>query len=103
MTKFEKRLCIFALIFVFIYLGAAALTIHTKLNKEDRVERIESTHITPGEGQLLLAELFLPMAILLTLTVSFMIVRKQRAKKLLQLDDSIEEIEEPTASSQGEN
>ena len=103
MTKFEKKLCIFALIFVFIYLGAAALTIHTRIIKEDSVERIESTHITPGEGQLLLAELFLPMAILLTLTVCFMIVRKQRAKKLLQLDDSVEEFEEPPAPVQDED
>ena len=43
MTKFEKRLVIFALIFVVIYLGAAVVTINTRLNKEDRIERLEFT------------------------------------------------------------
>ena len=93
MSKFEKRLCIFALVFVAIYLGAAVLTIHSRINKEDRIERIESYEMTPGERQLLIAELFLPAMILLTLTVCFIIVRKQRAKKLLQLEESDDEFE----------
>ena len=87
MGKFEKRLCIFALVFVGIYLGAAGITIHSRLSKVDKIERIESLEMTPGERQLLIAELFLPAMILLTLTVCFIIVRKQRAKKLLQLDE----------------
>ena len=95
MTKFEKRLVIFALIFVVIYLGAAVVTISTRINEKDRVERLESTKISPAEGKLLMAELFLPMAILLTLAVCFMVVRKQRAKKRLQLDESLEEFEFP--------
>jgi hypothetical protein len=93
MSKFEKRLCIFALVFVAIYLGAAALTIHSRLSKEDKVERIESLEMTPGEKQLLIAELFLPAMILLTLTVCFIIIRKQRAKKLLQLEESDNDFE----------
>ena len=93
MSKFEKRLCIFALVFVAIYLGAAALTIHSRLSKEDKVERIESLEMTPGERQLLIAELFLPAMILFTLTVCFIIIRKQRAKKLLQLEESDNDFE----------
>ena len=97
MSKFEKRLCIVALVFVVIYLGAAAITIHTRISKTDRIERIESTKIGPAEGQLLMAELFLPMVILLTLTVCFIIIRKQRAKKSLQLDEPDENFEDPVA------
>jgi NADH:ubiquinone oxidoreductase subunit 6 (subunit J) len=97
MSKFEKRLCILALVFVVIYLGAAAVTIHTRISKADRIERIESTKIGPAEGQLLMAELFLPMVILLTLTVCFIIIRKQRAKKSLQLDEPDENFEDPVA------
>jgi hypothetical protein len=93
MSKFEKRLCIFAIVFVAIYLGAAALTIQSRLSKEDKVERIESLEMTPGERQLLIAELFLPAMILLTLTVCFIIIRKQRAKKLLQLEESDNDFE----------
>jgi hypothetical protein len=95
MSKFEKRLIIFALVFVVVYLGAAVSTIHTRINQEDRLERLESTKITPVEGKLLMAELFLPMAILFILTVCFIVVRKQRAKKMLQLDEPSEEFEFP--------
>ena len=102
MTKFEKRLVIFALIFVAIYLGAAVKTINTRINKEDRIERLESTKITPAEGRLMMAELFLPMAILLTLTVCFIIVRKQRAKKMEQLDELDDEFEFPEGDQQDE-
>jgi len=92
MSKFEKRLCIFALVFVALYLGAVVLTIHSRIDKADKIERIESMELTPGERQLMLAELLLPMLILLTLTVCFLIVRKTRAKKALLLDESNEEI-----------
>ena len=85
MSKIEKRLAIFALVFVVIYLGAAAITVHQRITKEEKIEKIESTELTAAEGQLLLAELFLPMMILLTLAVCFIIVRKTRAKKALQL------------------
>jgi hypothetical protein len=103
MSKFERRLVIAALVFVVIYLGAAVVTIHTRIIKEDRIERLESTKITPAEGKLLMAELFLPMAILFTLTVCFIVVRKQRAKKLLQLDEPDEEFEDPLVHRQDEN
>ncbi|NNL75237.1 MAG: hypothetical protein HKO68_02740 [Desulfobacterales bacterium] len=93
MSKFEKRLCIFALVFVAIYLGAAVITVRSRISDEKKIEQIQSVGITPAEGQLLIAELFLPMLIIFTLTVCFIIVRKQRAKKLLQLEDPDEEIE----------
>ena len=95
MSKFEKRLVIFALVFVVIYLSAAVVTINTRINKEDRIERLESTKISSTEGRLLMVELFLPMLVLFTLTVCFIVVRKQRAKKMLQLDESNEEFEFP--------
>ena len=97
MSKFEKRLVVVALVFVAFYLGAAAITIHTRLTKEDKIERFESPDLTPAEGQLLIAELFLPVMILFTLTICFIIVRKQRANKLLRMEKeekAEEEIEE---------
>ena len=94
MKKFEIRLAVFALIFVVVYLGAAVITIQTRLGEPERVERLESKKITSAEGRLLMAELFLPMVILLTLTICFIVVRKQRAKKRLTLDDGIEDFKE---------
>ena len=103
MSKFEKRLVIFALVFVVIYLGAAIATINTRLNQEDKIERLESTKITPTEGRLLMVELFLPMLIFLTLTLCFIVVRKQRAKKMLLLDEPDEDFEFPPDHPQDEN
>jgi hypothetical protein len=91
MSKFEKRLCIVALVFVAIYLGAAIITIKYRISKPDRIERLESRELSTAEGQLLMAELFLPVMILLTLTVSYIVVRKTRAKKRLLLDEPDEE------------
>ena len=85
MSKFEKRLVVVALVFVAIYLGAAAITIHSRI-KEDKIERLESADLSPAEGQLLIAELFLPFMILFTLTICFIVVRKQRVKKLLEME-----------------
>ena len=91
MTKFEKKLCIVALVFVAIYLGAAVITIKHRISKPDRIERLESKALSTAEGQLLIAELFLPVMILLTLTICYIIVRKTRAKKRLLLDEPDEE------------
>jgi hypothetical protein len=57
MSKFEKRLIVAALVFVAIYLGAAAVTIHTRITEGDTIERLESPDLSPAEGQLLIAEL----------------------------------------------
>jgi hypothetical protein len=91
--RFEKKLVIAALVFVAIYLGAAALTIHSKYDQEERIERIESPDLTPAESRLMLVELFLPMVILLTLTICFVVVRRQRAKRYLQLDEPEDDVE----------
>ena len=42
-----------------------------------------------------MAHLFLPMLIIFTLAVCFIMVKKQRAKKMLRLDESSEEFEFP--------
>ncbi len=94
MNKFEKRLVVVALVFVALYLGAAAITIHTRITGEDTIERFESPDLTPAEGQLLIAELFLPFMILFTLTICFVVVRKQRAKKLLNMEKEEEDEEQ---------
>jgi hypothetical protein len=70
MSKIEKRLIVAALVFVAIYLGAAAITIHTRITTEDKIERLESPDLSPAEGQLLIAELFLPVMILMTLAIN---------------------------------
>ncbi len=88
MSKFEKRLCVLALVFVAVYLGAVVVTLHSRMDGQTQTaQRIESEQVRPAEGRLLLVELFLPMAILLTLTVSYIVVRKTRAKKALLLDE----------------
>ena len=96
MSKIEKKLIVAALVFVVIYLGAAVITIHTRIAKENNIERFESPDLSPAEGHLLIAELFLPFMILLTLAICFIIARKQRVKKLLEMEkeaDAEEEVE----------
>jgi len=89
MTKLEKRLCIFALIFVAVYIGAIIATIQSRTGSGDRVTRIESAQADPAESRLMLAELLLPMTILLVVTVSFIIVKRQRSK--IKFDDDEED------------
>jgi len=98
MTKFEKRLCVFAIVFAAIYIGAVVITLRSRVIDEERITRIESVEPGPAEGQIMLAELLLPMLILLTLTVSFVIVKKQRSKKMLRLEESDEEDEKEKES-----
>ena len=86
MSRIEKRLCILALVFVVVYLGAVALTIHTRIERKDEPTKIESAGAAPGEGHIMLAELLLPMLILFTVTVCFIIVKKKRDKARRLLD-----------------
>ena len=86
MSRIEKRLCAVALVFVIVYLGAAVLTIQSRIEKKDEVARIESAGAAPDEGHLMMAELFLPMLILFTVTVCFIIVKKKREKTRQLLD-----------------
>jgi H+/gluconate symporter-like permease len=91
MSKFEKKLCIFAIVFVAIYIGAIAMTIHTRVSNEEKITRIESVEPAPGEGQMMLAELLLPMLILFMITVCFIIVKKKRSKAVIEFEESDDE------------
>ena len=84
--KIEKRLSLLAICFVIIYLVAAGLTVHSRISKVDRTVRIEGTGPPPGESEMMIAELFLPMLIVLTVAVCFVVVRKRRAAELEALD-----------------
>ncbi len=95
LSKIEKRLCVLAVIFVVIYLGAAALTLHSRSGeKEDTQQRFESAAPTKAEGRLAMVELFLPMLVLLAITISYVIVKKKRARQIVALEKSGDEIEE---------
>ena len=93
MSKFEKRLCIFAIVFVAFYIGAIALTIHSRVSNKEKITRIESAGPGQGEEDIILAELLLPMLIFLTVTVCFILVRKKRDKAVLALEESDEEFQ----------
>ena len=79
MSKLEKRLIIFAIIFVVVYMGAIVITVKSRSAVKDLTTRIESPLPSEEEGRLLLAELLPPMAVLCTLAVCFIIAKKQRA------------------------
>ncbi len=93
MSKIEKRLCIFAIVFVAIYIGAIAMTIHSRVSNEEKITRIESVEPAPGEGQMMLAELLLPMLILFMITVCFIIVKKKRSKAVIEFEESDDEFQ----------
>ena len=93
MNKFEKRLCILAILFVAIYISAVVLTIHSRVRREEKITRIETLEPGPGEGQMMLSELLLPMLIFFTITVCFLIVKKKRSKAMLSLEESDEEFQ----------
>jgi len=78
MSKLEKRLIVFAIFFVLIYVGALVATIHSRVKLNNETVRLESAQAAPGEAHLMLAELFLPMMILLTVAVCFIVVKKKR-------------------------
>ena len=92
MSKFEKRLVLFAIVFVTIYLGAAALTLHRRFaESESEPLRYESEVPTKAEARLGMVELLLPMLVLLTLAVTYALVKKKRAVQLAKLDDPEDE------------
>ena len=91
MSRLEKRLCVLAIAFVMVYLGAAALTLHNRSREDTGAPlRIESDVPTKSEGRLAMVELFLPMVVLLTLSVSYIIVKKKRIRQRAALDESTE-------------
>jgi len=92
LSKLEKRLAIAALVFVAVYLAAIGLTLQSRLSESPKEMRYESTGPAPGESHLMLAELFLPMMILLAVTVGFVVAKKKRAKAELLLDDADDDL-----------
>jgi hypothetical protein len=89
MTKIQKWLSIAAICFVTVYLGAVAITLQSRGKGESKPAAIESTQGVQEEKHLILPELFLPMAIILTLAGSFLIVKRRNARNYQRLDDDI--------------
>ena len=87
MSKLEKRLIIFAIIFVLVYVGAIIATVRSRTDTSQKTTRLESATPTEEEGRLMLAELLLPMAVLFTLSVCFILARKKRINTYQSLDD----------------
>ena len=92
MTKLEKRLILFAIVFVVIYLGAAVLTLYSRYGGDEIAPlRYESEVPTRAEARLGMAELLPPMLVLLTLALTYAVVKKKRAAQMAQLEQSEEE------------
>ncbi|UCD88699.1 MAG: hypothetical protein JSW04_09530, partial [Desulfobacterales bacterium] len=68
-------------------------TIHLRVLEVEKIARIEALEHGPDEGQMMLAELLLPMLIFFTLSVCFIIVKKKRSKTMLSLEESDEEFQ----------
>ena len=94
-SKIEKRLCVPAVIFVVIQLGAAALTLHSRSGEKEETQlKFESVAPAKAEGRLAMVELFLPMLVLLTIAISFAIIKKKRARQIVALEKSEDEPED---------
>jgi hypothetical protein len=87
MSRLEKRLIAGALVFVVIYLGAAALTIHNRMTADREEARIESAEPLREERHLMMAELLLPMLILFTVAFSYLLLKKKREKVAARMDE----------------
>jgi len=95
LNKIEKRLCVLAVVFVVIYLGAAALTLYSRSGEKKEVQqKFESVAPAKAEGRLAMVELFLPMLVLLTIAISYAIVKKKRARQIVALEKSEDEPED---------
>jgi NADH:ubiquinone oxidoreductase subunit 6 (subunit J) len=86
MKSWERKLVAVSLVFVAVYVGAIVVTIQSRISEADRIVRFESAEPLAEERHLMMAELFLPMLILLTVAVSYMLLQKKRQKVLKQLD-----------------
>ena len=97
MSRLEKRLIVFALVFVAVYVGAIILTVRSRMQAPQGIPRLESAAPGPAEGHLMLAELLLPMLIILTISVCFIIVRKRRERAEQAGEDTMIPAENPMA------
>ena len=91
MKKLQKALGIGALVFVFLYLSAVVITVKSRIEHGDRPPVIVSQQTIEKERHLLLPELLLPMAILLALAASYLIVKRRNEKTYAKLDDDIDD------------
>ena len=88
MSKLEKRIILFAIIFVIVYLGAIVMTIQSRRAVHEKTVRIESAApVTEEESRLMLAELLLPMAVLSALSICFILAKRRRSRAYHKLDD----------------
>ena len=89
MSKLEKKIILFAIFFIAIYLGAIVVTLQSRKATLQKTTRIESAVAVPEqEAPLMLAELLLPMAVLATLTLCFILARRRRSRTYQKLDDT---------------
>ena len=89
MSKLEKKIILFAILFVTVYIGAIVMTIKSRTEVVDTATRIESAvPVAEEEARLMLAELLLPMGVLFTLAVCFIIAKKKRVKTYGRLEDA---------------
>jgi len=75
--------------FVLVYAGAIVITIRSQIDSPRRAAVIESARVDESEKHLLLPELLLPMAILLALATSYLVVRRRNARNYDRLDDDV--------------
>ncbi|MGD8369118.1 MAG: hypothetical protein PVG78_15880 [Desulfobacterales bacterium] len=87
MSRLEKRLIAGALVFVVIYLGAAALTIQHRMTADRDEARFESAEPLREERHLMMAELLLPMLILFAVAFSYLLLKKKREKVAARMDE----------------
>ena len=88
MSKLEKRIILFAILFVVVYVGAIVVTLKSRMKADDTVARLESaTSVSEEEGRLMLAELLAPMAVLFTLAICFILAKKKRIRTYQRLDE----------------
>ena len=92
MSRLEKRLIAAALVFVVLYLGAVSVTIHHRMTADRNADlKFESAEPLREERHLMMAELLLPMLILLAVAVSFILVKKKRQKVAARMDEDSDE------------
>lgn len=89
--KLQRWIGIGAIVFVIIYIGAVVLTVQSRMGDLERPTAIESAKVREQERHLMLPELLLPMAILLALAGSYLVVRRRNQKAYERLDDDLEE------------
>jgi len=97
--KLQRWLGIGAIVFVIIYIGAVVLTVQSRMRDHELPTAIESAKVREQERHLMLPELLLPMAILLALAGSYLVVRRRNQRLYEQLDDDVDDSNEEEDNS----